>query len=213
MSEYRRVPKLNGAENYHRWEVLLRSTLVVNHCFRVVKPDYVPPCNPDAKANTTVPAAPTNTRDSYQDYLRWENEALGAIRRTCKPGPRARIENIETAQQAWAMLKDLYGTPTFAMRERATLSLVSLKAESFNDPRDYLGKFMTHANVLRRAGDPLSNSQEAIFFKKGLPRCLHSFVVALYESCLQRGEAIDLTNVAIALSNHPYWQRRITDAP
>ena len=100
-ADYHEIQKLKGADNYQRWEVAIRTTLIVNRLFKVVKPDYIPPPVPTSNASETLKLI-----EEYDTYKDLDEQALAAIQMTCESGLYQQIKSASTAQQAWAKLKE-----------------------------------------------------------------------------------------------------------
>ena len=73
-ADYQKVTKLKGSDNYLQWEVSLRTALVINDVYDVVKEDFTPP---DPKAIKTE-ASPKGFMSFYA-YQKMDSRALATI--------------------------------------------------------------------------------------------------------------------------------------
>lgn len=203
MVDYHKIPKLKGTDNYKVWEKSLRSSLLIADLWDVIDTEYnIPPDTYTSKTpspNTTLPIV--TYEHTYKEYTKVNAKALAAIHITCSEGLYSQVERIRTAQEAWAKLKELYGTDSFATKEQAFFALQDLRADQFKDLHEYLAKFRELQNKLDQMESGLPDDIYAMIFKRGLPRHLESFVYTQFEFCRQNKKPIDLDYLTTSLAN------------
>lgn len=211
--DYQRIQKLKGSDNYNDWEVALRSALIVNKLYKVVKPDYIPPVNPSTlpntgKATATDSASTTEggvklpTQEEYDDYLDTNEQALAAIHLTMSSWAYQQIKQIATAKEAWAKLKELFGTDSYASIEEALFALTVIRSESYKNLNEYLSDFKKHLSKLDEMNCGLPALVRAAFFRKGLPKHMAPYTFTLYKRFRTLRQEIDLDYVTNALISH-----------
>lgn len=205
MADYHKIPKLKGTNNYKQWEVSIRASLVVNGVFKVIKDEHITPTNPTLSTTPTGEGVKLSDAEKEQDkwdkHTEMEDKALAAIHITCTPTAYGMIEHLLSAKEAWAKLKSLYGTDSYATKKATFFALQDLRSDQFNDLHAYLSKFMEYTNKLQQMGDPLSQDYQAAIFERGLPEHMEGAVYTLTEIQRSRKEPIDFEYVTTSLVN------------
>ena len=122
------IDKLQGPNNYIQWKRDMRDLLVLLDLW------------PYIETKATSPGPPATPKELDQ-WTRAQLKAITMFKNRCEDEPRALIEDVETAAQAWEKLK-IYGSKdweflylTFSRFESLTLSCCD------NDPRVYVNRF------------------------------------------------------------------------
>ncbi len=87
MADYHKIQKLKGTDNYKPWEVAIRACLITNGVFKVIKPKYKPPANPNlptTKGGVKLPILEAD-EDKWEKHEDIEERALAAIHITTSP--------------------------------------------------------------------------------------------------------------------------------
>lgn len=80
------------------------------------------------------------------------------------------IERFNTAKEAWAKLKSLYGTETYATQKATYSALYDLRSSQFKDLHSYLSKFQEYTNKLEEIGHLIDATYQVAIFERGLPK-------------------------------------------
>ena len=201
MTEYYRLPKLQSAGNYKEWERAIRGTLLANKLKKFLDPTHTPPARPLGAGEDKIitPAqeeAYVKARDEYDEG----NELyLNGIQLTCAPSPYSHIERITSASEAWAKLKEVYGTDSDATAESAYHQLHTIDSDQFKSLSDYLSKFKELVNKLAGMGINIQPQSQSFIFKNGLPKSMESAVYTQYEMYRKNKEDVNLDYVTTSL--------------
>ena len=199
IDDFHYISKLKGAENYKMWEVYVRSSLILNRTFYVVKDTYEIPPNPNSKSNNTINAS---DQELWEKYEKDNEMALAGIHITCTKQMYAYIEHINTAQGAWAKFKQLFATDTYHSIKSVYFTLHNLRSDQFKDLYAYLAKFKELANRLSGCGEPISKMALAMIFDHGLPEHLSLVFYIYYQIARSKKEDVDFDYVTMRLSEH-----------
>ncbi len=149
MSDYHKIQKLKGTKNYKPQEIAIRVLLVVNGVFKVIRPEYKPLTNPDlpTTGGAKLPIEEVD-EDKWEKHVDLEERALAAIHITISPSAYSMIKTLKTVKEAWAKLKSLYGTDSYATKKTTYFALYKLRSDQFKDLYAYLAKFEEYTNKL-----------------------------------------------------------------
>ncbi len=130
MTDYQKIPKLKGTDNYKQWEVAIRSSLIINGVFKVIKPEYRAPKYPTPIDSSGVQLEVNEKdQDKWDKHTEMEDKVIAAIHITYTPTAYSMIEHLKTAKEAWAKLKSLYGTESYATKKATYFALHDLRSD------------------------------------------------------------------------------------
>ena len=122
------INKLQGPNNYIQWKQDMRDLLILLDLW------------PYIEAKATRPGPPATLKE-LDDWTRTQTKVITMLKNRCEPEPRALINDVKTAAQAWEKLKEYKPrgwvslNSTFNRFESLTLSGCD------NDPRVYVNRF------------------------------------------------------------------------
>ncbi len=203
MADYHKIQKLKGTDNYKPWEVAMRACLITNGVFKVIKPEYKPPANPNlptTEGGAKLPILEAD-EDKWEKHEDMEERALAAIHITTSPQAYSMIENLNTAKEAWDKLKTLFGTDSYATKKATYFALHALRSDQFKDLHGYLAKFQEYTNKLLQMGSPVDMDFQTAIFEQGLPDEMEGAVCTLTEIARSKKEKVDFEYVTTSLVN------------
>ena len=175
------VDKLQGPNNYARWKQDMRTLLVLEDLWTYI----------ETKATRPRPPA---TLEELDHWTHAQTYVLTMLKIRCEDEPRALIEHLETAAQAWEKLKTykrrdwgfLYST--FSRFESLTLSGCN------NDPEVYANRFWVCLDILEGLSTESQISENWMIY------CFHKGLLPAYSTYV---EIYDQTHDAFTEDGKP----------
>lgn len=178
------IEKLAGSSNYETWVLTMRALLRARNLWNSVMGRYdVPPA--------TLEEVPAHLlEDKTTEDLHQARERLSEMRNQianeqirsfdiivceCKPEVLFHIADLESGQEAWAKLREVYGCNTDVEKMHLMRAFWTLTLVEGAPMQPYLDEVQQIASRLQRYGEPLSDRM--IMIK------LVSFLPPSYETC------------------------------
>ena len=160
------MDKLQGPNNYTKWKLHMRALLVLEDLWPYI----------ETKAACPGPSA---TPEELDEWTIGQLKAVTMLKHLCEDGPRALIEDLENAAQAWEKLK-IYKSKDWGFLYNIFRRFESLTFSGCdNDPDIYVNRFFECLSIL----DGLS--AEPQFDENWMIHRFHEGLLPVYSTYVQ----------------------------